>query len=106
MHMECRAPALSNGTAEEKPDAGDIFIHMDEKRNLWRSRFDYQPSFKVIPFESEDHVLLLKPGENEVSLHVCIPPHAVTRAHSCHPAAVKREDAELSGPLDSVPAAA
>lgn len=68
-HMECRAPALSNGTTEEKPDAGEIFIHVNEKSNLWSGRFDYQPTVKVIPFENEENWLWLKPGENEVSLH-------------------------------------
>lgn len=102
-HMECRAPALSNGTTEEKPDAGEIFIHVNEKSNLWSGRFDYQPTVKVIPFENEDNLLWLKPGENEVSLHVCsrAPPHPL---HDL--AAVKKLSWRLSGPLISVPAAA
>lgn len=69
--MECWAPAFSTGMAEEKPDTGEIFIHVDEKNNLWHHRFDYHPTVKVIPFENEDSLLLLKPGEDEVSLHVC-----------------------------------
>lgn len=69
-HMECWAPAFSNGMAEEKPDTGELFIHVAEKNNLWRRRFDYQPTVKIIPFENEDNLLLLKPGEDEVSLHV------------------------------------
>lgn len=102
-HMECRAPALSNGTTEGKPDAGEIFIHVDEKSNLWHGRFDYQPTVKVISFESEDNLLWLKPGENEVSLHVCVP-RAATPARDL--AALKKLICRLSGPLVSVPAAA
>lgn len=70
-HMECWAPAFPEEMPEEKSDTGEIFIHMDGKMNLWSSRFDYHTNFKVIPFENEDNVLLLKPGETEVSLHVC-----------------------------------
>lgn len=71
--MECWAPAFPEEMPEEKSDTGEIFIHMDGKSNLWKSRFDYHTNFKVIPFENEDNVLLLKPGETEVSLHVCCP---------------------------------
>lgn len=66
-HTECWAPAFPHGVA----DTGELFIHVDGKNNLWRHRFDYQPPVKVIPFENEDNLLLLKPGEDEVSLHVC-----------------------------------
>lgn len=69
--MECWAPTFPEEMPEEKSDTGEIFIHMDGKRNLWKSRFDYHTNFKIIPFENEDNVLLLKPGETEVSLHVC-----------------------------------
>uniref|UniRef100_A0A665TEY2 receptor protein-tyrosine kinase n=1 Tax=Echeneis naucrates TaxID=173247 RepID=A0A665TEY2_ECHNA len=68
-HMECWAPALVEEIPEEKSDLGDISIHMDGKHDLWKRRFDYYPDAKVIPFESDDNVLLLKPGETEVSLH-------------------------------------
>ncbi|XP_070694579.1 macrophage-stimulating protein receptor-like [Pempheris klunzingeri] len=68
-HLECRAPAFPEEMPEEKSDTGEIFIHMDGKRNLWRRRFDYHPAVKVIPFENDDNMLLLKPGETEVSLH-------------------------------------
>lgn len=72
--MECRAPAIPHDMLEEKYDTGEIFIHMDGKRNIWSRRFDYHPDAKVIPFESDDNVLLLKPGETEVSLHVRFSP--------------------------------
>ncbi|XP_061779596.1 macrophage-stimulating protein receptor-like [Nerophis lumbriciformis] len=69
-HMECFAPVLlPYDMLEDTSDTGEIFIHMDGKRNLWRRRFDYYPDAKVIPFENDDNMLLLKPGENEVSLH-------------------------------------
>ncbi|XP_053172389.1 macrophage-stimulating protein receptor-like isoform X1 [Scomber japonicus] len=68
-HMECQAPTMSQDMSEEKSDTGEILIHMDGKRNIWSRRFDYHPNAKVIPFENDDNVLLLKPGETEVSLH-------------------------------------
>ncbi|XP_029948186.1 macrophage-stimulating protein receptor-like [Salarias fasciatus] len=68
-HMECRAPSFTEEMPEEKFEMGEIFIHMEGKRNLWKSRFDYHRDAKVIPFENDDNLLVLKPGENEVSLH-------------------------------------
>ncbi|KAG7244429.1 hypothetical protein INR49_031171 [Caranx melampygus] len=68
-HMECWTPAFQEELPEEKSDMGEISIHMDGKRGLWRKRFDYHPDAKVIPFENDEHELLLKPGETEVSLH-------------------------------------
>ncbi|XP_034440841.1 macrophage-stimulating protein receptor-like isoform X1 [Hippoglossus hippoglossus] len=68
-HMECWAPALEEEMPEEKSEIGVIIIHMDGKKNLWKSRFDYHTDAKVIPFENDDRKLLLKPGETEVSLH-------------------------------------
>lgn len=69
--MECWAPAFPEEMPEEKSDTGEIFIHMDGKRNLWKRRFNYHHAVKIIPFEYDDRVLLLKPGQTEVSLHVC-----------------------------------
>lgn len=71
-HMECLAPAFQEEMTEEKSDTGNISIHMDGKSDLWKRRFDYHPDAKVIPFESDDNELLLKPGDTEVSLHVCL----------------------------------
>nr|XP_046239440.1 macrophage-stimulating protein receptor-like isoform X2 [Scatophagus argus] len=68
-HMECWAPAFPEEMPEEKSHLGLLFINMDGKNNLWNGRFDYLPKVKVIPFESDDNLLLLKPGETEVSLH-------------------------------------
>uniref|UniRef100_A0A3Q1JWZ8 receptor protein-tyrosine kinase n=1 Tax=Anabas testudineus TaxID=64144 RepID=A0A3Q1JWZ8_ANATE len=68
-HMECLAPAFQEEMSEEKSDAGNISIHMDGKSDLWKRRFDYHPDAIVIPFESDDNELLLKPGDTEVSLH-------------------------------------
>ncbi|XP_070758264.1 macrophage-stimulating protein receptor-like [Enoplosus armatus] len=68
-HMECWAPAFPEEMPEDKSVSGEIFIHMDGKRNLWKGRLDYHPDVKIIPFETDDHVLLLKPGDTEVSLH-------------------------------------
>ncbi|XP_042363182.1 macrophage-stimulating protein receptor-like isoform X2 [Plectropomus leopardus] len=68
-HMECWAPAFPEEMPEEKSDSGEIFIHMDGKRNLYKRRLDYHPDAKIIPFENDDNELPLKPGETEVSLH-------------------------------------
>ncbi|XP_077429828.1 macrophage-stimulating protein receptor isoform X1 [Vanacampus margaritifer] len=68
-HMTCQAPALPFDESGERSDTGELSIHMDGKKNVWRKRFDYHPDAKVIPFENEDNVLLLKAGETEVSLH-------------------------------------
>ena len=70
--MECWAPAYPEKMLEEKVDMGEISVHIDGKRELWKKRFDYHPDAKVIPFEHEDKILPLKPGETEVSLHVCL----------------------------------
>lgn len=80
--MECWAPAFPEEMPDEKSDTGEMFIHMDDRSNLWKSRFDYHATVKVIPFENEDNVLLLKPGETEVSLHVCL--HTPTRCASIY----------------------
>ncbi|XP_033821881.1 macrophage-stimulating protein receptor-like isoform X2 [Periophthalmus magnuspinnatus] len=68
-HMECMAPAFPEDLVQEKSYSGLLSVHMDGKSQLWSGRFDYHPDAKVIPFESDDHVLQLKPGDTEVSLH-------------------------------------
>ncbi|XP_028302476.1 macrophage-stimulating protein receptor-like [Gouania willdenowi] len=68
-HMECWAPAFMEDMPEDRSDIGEISIHIDGKDNLWRTRFDYHPDFDIIPFENDDNILILKPGETEVSLH-------------------------------------
>lgn len=67
--MECRAPAFLEKMPDEKSDMGQISIHIDGKHNLWKRPFAYHPDAKVIPFENDDNILLLKPGDTEVSLH-------------------------------------
>lgn len=69
-HRECWVPAFPEEMPEEKSDTGEIFIHMDGRSNLYKTRFDYHPDAKIIPFENEAKELPLKPGETEVSLHV------------------------------------
>ncbi|XP_061688845.1 macrophage-stimulating protein receptor isoform X1 [Syngnathoides biaculeatus] len=66
--MTCRAPTFTFDMSEDRSNTGQLFINMDGME-VWRRRFDYHPDAKVIPFESEDNMLLLKPGETEVSLH-------------------------------------
>uniref|UniRef100_A0A8C6UA29 receptor protein-tyrosine kinase n=1 Tax=Neogobius melanostomus TaxID=47308 RepID=A0A8C6UA29_9GOBI len=67
-HMECSAPVFPKDP-KDKSDSGVLSVHMDRKSDLWSGDFDYHPDAKVIPFETDDHVLLLKPGDTEVSLH-------------------------------------
>ncbi|KAM9859691.1 macrophage-stimulating protein receptor-like isoform 2-T2 [Aulostomus maculatus] len=68
-HMECQAPVVPYDISEEKLGTGEVSIHMDGKRELFRGQFVYHPDATVIPFESDDNVLRLKPGETEVALH-------------------------------------
>ena len=75
-HKECWAPAFPEEMSEEKSDTGVISIHMDGRRNFYETRFDYHPDAKIFPFENEAKQLPLKPGETEVSLHVCL--HTLT----------------------------
>ncbi|XP_061583292.1 macrophage-stimulating protein receptor-like [Cololabis saira] len=65
-HMECWAPAFPK---EEKLETGELLIHIDGKRDLWKRPFAYHPDATVIPFETEGNLLHLKPGDTEVSLH-------------------------------------
>lgn len=71
-HIECWTPAFQEEMPEEKSDTGNLSIHMDGKSDLWKGRFAYHPDAIVIPFENDDKELLLKPGDTEVSLHVCL----------------------------------
>lgn len=83
--MECWAPSFSEEMPEERSDTGEIIIQMEGKSNLLRRRFDYHPDVKVIPFENDDKLLLLKPGDTEVSLHVCLPtlPYCIYFCDQC-----------------------
>ncbi|KAJ3601888.1 hypothetical protein NHX12_029650 [Muraenolepis orangiensis] len=67
-HMVCLAPDLP-GDSQEKAEVGQISFDMDGARRLWDKRFDYHPDAAPIPFENEEHVLYLSPGQDEVSLH-------------------------------------
>ncbi|XP_029286992.1 macrophage-stimulating protein receptor-like isoform X2 [Cottoperca gobio] len=67
-YKECWAPAFPKEMPDEKSD-GEILIHMDGKRNLWKKRFDYYPEAEIFSFEHENKELPLKPGDTEVSLH-------------------------------------
>uniref|UniRef100_H3C1Z8 receptor protein-tyrosine kinase n=1 Tax=Tetraodon nigroviridis TaxID=99883 RepID=H3C1Z8_TETNG len=67
-HMECWAPAFPEEMPDEK-ESGQISIHMEDQREVWNSSFEYHSNYEVLPFENEDKILLLRPGENEVSLH-------------------------------------
>lgn len=69
-HMECWAPVFPEEMPDEK-ETGQIFIHMEDQRKVWNSSFEYHGNIKIFSFDDEDKILLLRPGENEVSLHVC-----------------------------------
>lgn len=69
-HMECRAPVLPEDRLLSEEKFGQIFFDLDGAKRLWNKHFDYHPNAAPIPFENEEHILYLKPGETEVSLHV------------------------------------
>lgn len=69
-HLECWAPALSATVSEDRFDDGTLAIHIDGKDYLYKTKFVYHADAKVIPFEKENNILVLKPGDDEVSLHV------------------------------------
>lgn len=66
--MECWAPAVP----EQKLATGKIIIHMDGISTPLDGSFNYHPDARVFQFENDETVLLLKPGDTEVSLHVCL----------------------------------
>lgn len=68
-HLECWAPALSAAVSEDKFNVGILSIHIDGKNNLYWTKFVYHADAKVIPIEKENNILVLKPGDDEVSLH-------------------------------------
>lgn len=55
----------------DEKGTGQIFIYMEDQRKVWNSPFEYHCNIEVIDIENEEKILLLRPGENEVSLHVC-----------------------------------
>lgn len=55
----------------DEKEMGQIFIYVEDQRQVWKSQFEYHCNVQVIHFENEEKILLLRPGENEVSLHVC-----------------------------------
>ncbi|MEQ2259071.1 hypothetical protein XENORESO_006343 [Xenotaenia resolanae] len=68
-HLECWTPAFSAEMQEDKFNGGTISIHIDGKNDLYSTKFIYHVDAKVIPFEYDDNILFLKPGDDEVSLH-------------------------------------
>ncbi|XP_038128909.1 macrophage-stimulating protein receptor-like [Cyprinodon tularosa] len=66
-HLECWTPAFSAEVQEV--NHGYISIQIDGKEDLFREKFVYHADAKVIPFEHDDNILRLKPGDDEVSLH-------------------------------------
>ncbi|XP_058856153.1 macrophage-stimulating protein receptor-like [Acipenser ruthenus] len=64
--MVCSTPPL---TIMEDPEPGDLTFTMDGTQGLQKFPFFYCPDAEVIPFEQEDNVLRLQPGQDEVDLH-------------------------------------
>ncbi|MGH0173693.1 UNVERIFIED_CONTAM: hypothetical protein FKN15_066413 [Acipenser sinensis] len=64
--MVCSTPPL---TIMEDPEPGDLTFTMDRTQGLQKFPFFYSPDAEVIPFEQEDNVLRLQPGQDEVDLH-------------------------------------
>lgn len=73
--MECWVPAFPEQIPDTIFKTGVLSIHIDGENDAWKSNFSYYPNAQVIPFENDDSILLLKPGEDEVSLHVCSHTH-------------------------------
>lgn len=64
--MECITPVFQRDETEK----GELSFDMDGAIGLWKKEFSYHPSGEPIPFETDEHVLSLYPGFDEVSLHV------------------------------------
>lgn len=63
--MECMSPACEDSE-------GVLSVDMDGATNLISLPFYCYPSGRPIPFEHDDNMLLLEPGKDRVSLHVCL----------------------------------
>ncbi|XP_024126276.1 macrophage-stimulating protein receptor [Oryzias melastigma] len=63
--MECITPVFQRDETEK----GELSFDMDGAIGLWKKEFSYHPSGEPIPFETDEHVLSLYPGFDEVSLH-------------------------------------
>ncbi|KAF7711424.1 hypothetical protein HF521_000435 [Silurus meridionalis] len=60
--MECVTPACEDSD-------GVLSVDMDGAKNIISLPFQCYPNGKPIPFEHDDHMLLLEPGMDRVSLH-------------------------------------
>lgn len=66
--MECASPACENSD-------GVLSVDMDGAKDIISLPFFCYPNGKPIPFEHDDNILLLEPGKDRVSLHVCLNLH-------------------------------
>lgn len=67
--MECVTPACEDNSE------GVLSVDMDGAKNLISLSFKCHPNGKPIPFEYDNNLLLLEPGKDRVSLHVCLKLH-------------------------------
>lgn len=63
--MECMSPVCEEST-------GILSVDLDGAKDLQSQTFTCHANGEPIPFETEDRVLELSPGQDEVSLHVCL----------------------------------
>ena len=63
--MECMSPVCEDSE-------GVLSVDMDGAKDLYSQPFSCHPNGRPIPFEHEDQVFPLGPGQNKVSLHVCL----------------------------------
>ncbi|XP_028853368.1 macrophage-stimulating protein receptor isoform X2 [Denticeps clupeoides] len=61
-YMKCLSPVCEEST-------GVLSVNMDGALGVFKLSFSCYPNAKPIPFENDDRVLWLHPGQDEVSLH-------------------------------------
>ncbi|KAA0712821.1 Macrophage-stimulating protein receptor [Triplophysa tibetana] len=62
IQIECMTPACEESS-------GILTVDLDGAKELMPQSFTCHPNAEPIPFETEGHVLVLSPGQDEVSLH-------------------------------------
>ena len=66
----CRSPAFPfESKVETAP--GNLSVLLDGAAGRWLFRLRYYPQPKVFPLEQEGRRLRLKPGDDEIEVHVC-----------------------------------
>lgn len=61
--MECKIPVCEESS-------GILSVDLDGAKELLSQTFTCHANGEPIPFQTDDHVLELRPGQDKVSLHV------------------------------------